>query len=416
MPVPKSISNSGALKEKGAGIKVLLTHPGTQYSYFLAEQLEKQGILFCFATGLAFGKDSFLQKLLPGALRKKLQRRTVPVPQKKLFTLPFTELRALWRFKRGRHPETVFYERNKRFQQQLPQRLINGATHVIGFDTSSWILQERCRKAGKPFILDASIAHPLSQQAIFNQLRNRFPAWAGQLQPKDRQLVTTEMQEMASAANIVVASEFTRSTYLQHGIDSERIHINHYGTNFSYFRPKQPVAVRAETVHFLYFSKLSVRKGFPWLCEIWRSFQQQYTNARLTVAGYGELPAGFELPAGIQIQGFVHPGDRLALFHSADVFVFPSYFEGFAQVIIEAMACGLPVITTTNTVGPELITDGVEGFCVEPGDDQALLTAMAFFVENQHRITTMGQHAAESVKPLSWDAYGVRWKHICEEI
>jgi glycosyltransferase involved in cell wall biosynthesis len=412
--------------------------------------------------------DNRLQWFLPKAWKKKLQRRTVGIPGRKLYALPFLEWRALWKIRNGKNRETVLYQRNKSFQEQIPQRLIDAADIVIGFDTSSWILQERCRKAGKKFILDASIAHPLSQQDVFAGLRKRFAAWQGQLQAKNPELIAIELKEMQQADAIVVASEFTKATYTQHGIDAERIYINHYGTDLEYFKSKWGEALvfihplnpppagdstaleqqhpqgdsttlgqqnlkennsspelhtfssgignskTAKKVRFLYFSKLAVRKGFPWLCEIWEGFHGQFPGTKLVAAGYGQLPAGFKIPHGVEMQGFVHPADRLGLFHSADVFVFPSYFEGFAQVIIEAMACGLPVITTTHTVGPEIITNGDEGFCIEPGDDAALFNAMQFFADHPEQIELMGKKARKRVEEMTWEMYGERWREICD--
>jgi starch synthase len=399
------------------GIRVLLTHPGTQYSYQLAAQLERLGMLGCFATGFAVGENNRWSHWLPVSWRKKLQRRTVAIPQKKLFILPLLEWKALHQIKKGAKPEQAFYQRNKRFQERIPQRLIEAATVVIGFDTSSWILIERCRLAKKHFILDASIAHPLKQQAIFNALRQQFPGWSAELGQKNGQLIDIELGEMKEAGTIVVASAFTRCSYLEHGIAADLIRINHYGTDLAYFRSKWDASlpVSRET-RFLFFSKLSARKGFPWLCGIWQAFHQRFPTTRLVAAGYGEIPEGFEIPAGIDIHGFIHPKDRLALFHSADVFVFPSYFEGFAQVIIEAMASGLPVITTTHTVGPEIITNGEQGCCIEPGDNEALFKAMQFFVDQPGQIETMGRKARQRVEGMTWDAYGERWGEICRSL
>jgi glycosyltransferase involved in cell wall biosynthesis len=413
---PQGAESAGRNFGAGGGEGILLTHPGTQYSHKLAEQLEKQGILFCFATGLAFGNDSLLLKCLPSSLRKKLQRRQVLVPGKKLYTFPLLEFWALRNTRRGHNSEKIFYRRNKRFQQKIPQRLIENASVVIGFDTSSWILIDRCKKAGKRFILDASIAHPLSQQAVFNELRVRFPLWASHLPPKAQFLLDIELREMCGAETIVVASEFTRNTYKEHGIPVSRIQINHYGTDIRHFKSRwnNHHPVNTSAIRFLFFSKLSVRKGFPWLCDVWEPFHHQNPNTILVAAGYGQLPDGFKLPNGIEIQGFVHPNDRLALLHSADVFVFPSYFEGFAQVIIEAMACGLPVITTTATVGPEVIKNGEQGFIIEPGNDLALKNAMDYFIQNPGAIEPMGKKARKVVESLTWDAYGERWKDICQ--
>lgn len=398
----------------------MLAHPGTQYSFHLAAQLERLGMLSCFVTGFAVGNDNWYQRILPKRLRKQLLRRTVNIPQRKIFALALLEFVALRKVQKGMSPAKAFYTRNRLFQEQIPQRLIEAATIIIGFDTSSWMLIGRCKKAGKPFVLDASIAHPLSQQTIFEGLRQRYPGWSEQLPSKDSVMIALENLEMQSANSIVVASQFTKITYINNGISPEKIAVNGYGTDLKYFTSKwrkiDSIISTSTPTRFLFFSKISARKGFPWLCAVWEKFHRQYPNTVLIAAGYDQPPADFVLPAGIELTGFVHPNDRLSLFHSADVFVFPSFFEGFAQVIIEAMACGLPVITTTHTVGPEVIENGINGYCIEPGDDAALYNSLNYFMEQPTAIANMGRNARQAVEGLSWDAYGERWKEILEGV
>jgi len=124
------------------------------------------------------------------------------------------------------------------------------------------------------------------------------------------------------------------------------------------------------------------------------------------------MPAGFIVPEGIEVLGAIHPADRAALFASAGVFVFPSFFEGFAQVILEAMVCGLPVITTTATAGPDLFGDCGCGRIMEPGNEEELLQALTFFAENPDIIPQMGSAAITAATNFTWDAYGDRWVKV----
>ena len=69
-----------------------------------------------------------------------------------------------------------------------------------------------------------------------------------------------------------------------------------------------------------------------------------------------------------------------ALLRQCDVLVFPSYCEGFGLVLLEALASGLPIITTDATAGPDLIQDGVEGRLIPSGNLEALCEAMQSFI------------------------------------
>jgi len=100
----------------------------------------------------------------------------------------------------------------------------------------------------------------------------------------------------------------------------------------------------------------------------------------------------------------------------SEVFVFPSYFEGFALVLLEAMASGLPVITTTATAGPDITTPGEDGWVIEPGKLDALIEAMRFCLENRDRVTEMGANARRTAERFSWDAYGDRWVTILQGV
>ncbi len=398
-------------------MNILLTHPGTQYSYALAKQLHRLGLLHGFATGIAFGQDAW------GWLSGRLKRRRVEgIPDSLIHRQWWPELYALLHMRQGFIPQDVLLRRNAWFQKKITGSLLKSADVIIGFDTSSWLLMEKAHALGKPFVLDASIAHPLEKEAIYRELRIEFPDWSEQLEPKPPQLIAIEQTEMMNADHIVAATSFTRHTYIKNGIDPAKISVNPYGLDLSFFTSKwvnqlPPLGGReGMQLSFAFLGIISARKGIPWLCRVWKRFHQAYPNTRLLLGGYGAFPPGFQLPDGVEWQGFIEPNDRLRFLHQADVFVFPSYFEGFAQVVIEAMAAGLPVITTTHTVGPEVIDNGVEGFVTEPGQDETLLNALCFFAEHPESIPAMGIAAANRVANMTWDAYGERWKGILQDI
>ena len=122
------------------------------------------------------------------------------------------------------------------------------------------------------------------------------------------------------------------------------------------------------------------------------------------------------LPAGVVCLGQTPREALLREMSEADVFVFPSLFEGFALVILEAMAAGLPVITTPNTAGPDLIEDGKEGLIVPAGDVKALQTAMESLLNDPERAQAMGRAAHEKAKEYTWERYGERWEEMLHEL
>ena len=400
-------------------MKVLLTHPGTQYAPRLAAALHGQGVLYKFATGIAFADDKKSSWYRLARLLGKeglWQKRVVPgLPGGYLHLQPGKELWALFRHQVLRQGnDAVFYPRNRAFQQQVPDKLLRQADAVIGFDTSSWILADRCRQLGKPFILDVSIAHPLAKEKAFATLRQQYPQWAAELSPKQPHLIEAELREIELATHLVVASSFTRQTYMDYGVSAHKISVNPYGTHLRRSSPAATGSRVDEPFTFLFFGALSARKGFPWLCALWPALRRQFPQARLLAAGYDFRPPGFTVPEGIEVVGAVHPGNREALFARADAFVFPSFFEGFGQVLLEAMVCGLPIITTTATAGADLLAAHPDaGMLIEPGNDTALLQAMATLLQSPPEVLRQGAlEAQQAATGFTWQAYGERWKEV----
>ena len=88
--------------------------------------------------------------------------------------------------------------------------------------------------------------------------------------------------------------------------------------------------------------------------------------------------------------------------HRADIMVLPSLVEGFAHAVLEAMCCGVPVITTSNTCGPDIIRDGIEGFIVPPGDAQKLAERLEWARLNRRALRDMGVAAAARARQFTW--------------
>ncbi|MGE4506990.1 MAG: glycosyltransferase family 4 protein, partial [Desulfovibrionaceae bacterium] len=114
------------------------------------------------------------------------------------------------------------------------------------------------------------------------------------------------------------------------------------------------------------------------------------------------------------------PADRLALpvdelldlYAAADVFILPSRLEGFSRVIIEAMAAGLPVVTTDAPGCGEVFTDGVQGFVRGMDDDDAMADAVRTLAEDPALRRAMGLAAREYALAFDWDAIASRYEAV----
>jgi alpha-maltose-1-phosphate synthase len=400
-------------------MKTLLVHPGTQYAFQLARQLELHGCLGRFWTGLAYVPDSAVGRcvrLLPATCRHALaNRRLEGVRVQSVRTKPCLEMRAIHRLRAGEDDQKVMFERNRAFQVRIPRREFTTCDAVVGFDTSSWILAERASAMPRPFLLDQSIGHPLSYQAMSRTLRRRHPEWIDDFPERLRVLLDAEVKEHRFASKIVAASSFTRRTLIENGISAEKIVVNPYGVDLNAFSPvSRPDSSRP--LRFLFLGSVSARKGVPLLLDTWRDLAPK--NAELWLVG--PLPARNArlIPAlpGLRVLGKRPHRDLPDLLHQCDVLVLPSYFEGFGLVLLEALAAGLPIIATDSTAAPDLITQGVEGYVIPAGDREALQTTLEAFVSSRAELTHMSQAARRCAERYSWDAYGARWAKLLQQV
>jgi GalNAc-alpha-(1->4)-GalNAc-alpha-(1->3)-diNAcBac-PP-undecaprenol alpha-1,4-N-acetyl-D-galactosaminyltransferase len=105
--------------------------------------------------------------------------------------------------------------------------------------------------------------------------------------------------------------------------------------------------------------------------------------------------------------------DMEAVFRSADLFVFPSVSEGFALVLAEAMACGLPCVSYDCKVGPsEIIRDGLDGLLVPVGDETAFAAAMLRLAEDAAERARLATACPSVLERLSEEAIQPQWADV----
>jgi alpha-maltose-1-phosphate synthase len=395
-------------------MKVLLAHPGTQSSFNLAIELERQAALLAFHTGFAFcahGLTDRAWRFLPANWRRRVANRRIEgLPRNQLHCHPLDELKALMRLRNGANPQAVMHRRNERFQRNIPDDAIDSAQAVIGFDTSSWILSDRCMRHEVPFILSQTTLHPDTKLRVCEQVKRRFPDWENGSNYRLQEVRVAEDVEHAGAQLILTASSFTRQTLIENGVPEKKIRINPYGVDCDRFSAGN--GNKARKFRFAFVGAISARKGIPLLLEAWQKLGTK--NAELWLVGSASQDAPECLPelSGVRYIDAVPQAELSSVLQQCDVFVFPSYFEGFGKVILEAMACGLPVLTTTATVGNDIITQGQDGWIIDPGDLERLTEIMSDCLSSREEVHEMGRCARATAERHTWAAYGQRLYEI----
>ncbi len=215
------------------------------------------------------------------------------------------------------------------------------------------------------------------------------------------------VSESASAARYLVASSFTRQSLVEHGVSPDAVEVIPYGIDLDRFHPSTS-KVRGETFQLLFVGRINQRKGLSYLLEALRLLDGE--DLHLTICGrvVDDLKIFEPFAQQITIRPSVSAEDLVAAYQTADLFVFPSVGEGFGQVLLEALACGLPVLTTTHTAGPDLIEDGVEGFLVPPRRPDLLADRIRWAMTHPEDLVSMAHQARKKALSFPWSAFRTR--------
>ncbi len=189
------------------------------------------------------------------------------------------------------------------------------------------------------------------------------------------------------AAFVACISDFCRSQLMCFAAEEDwhKFHIIHCAVDPDRYTPATHTGNR-----LLFVGRLAAVKGLPVLLKALRSLSGDW---QLTVIGDGPARTALQAQAqGLPVEflGYRSQSDVAEALRETDIFVLPSFAEGVPVVLMEAMASGVPVITTQIAGIPELVQEGVSGHLVPPGDAEALRSAIAKTLADPDRRRTMG--------------------------
>lgn len=163
-------------------------------------------------------------------------------------------------------------------------------------------------------------------------------------------------------------------------------------------------------LRLLYVGTWLDRKGVYYLAESFRLLAQEGSSIVLTVAGCGnfesQVKASFapEVRDRITVVPFVPRHAMPALYEEHDIFVFPSLVEGMPLTLLEAMASGMPVVTTFSSGGmADIVEDGFNGLLVSPANSQKLASAVHRLCESTELRCRLGHEAQNTMRRYTWD-------------
>jgi glycosyltransferase involved in cell wall biosynthesis len=268
------------------------------------------------------------------------------------------------------------------------------------------LLAQRCQRLGVTFALNLTTPHPDSKEKALQRLCLEFPNWADKIEPRLPFVRAAEQQEYELADIIHVACSFTKQTLVETGVSESKIWLNTYGVDFETFHERD--FRKNGPIRFVYVGAVNGNKGAPLLFQAWERLSS--TGAELWMIGRVSERVAQLIPnlKGLRLLGATPHREIPGLLRQCDVFVFPSYFEGFGLVLLEAMASGLAVITTTATAGPDLIEGGRGGWIIPPGDVGGLVSIMESCIAEPELVRNAGKDARRIAERHSWKDYVAR--------
>jgi len=213
-------------------------------------------------------------------------------------------------------------------------------------------------------------------------------------------------EKIENAAFVVAISSFGRSQlyrWVAHG-HWGKIRVVHCGLDKDFHKDADAIPL-SDTARIVCVGRLCEQKGQLILLEAVRHLRSQGVHFDLVLAGDGEMRSELEeqitlygLKTQVRITGWISSQQVQQELLAARVMVLPSFAEGLPVVIMEAMALGRPVISTTVAGIPELVRHGLDGWLVAPGDVEALADALAQALHNGvQRLQDMGRDGRRRV-------------------
>ena len=367
--------------------KIIISVGGRFHAFNLAKQLLKRG---------------FLKRLITSYPKFEVKKHGIP-SQKTSSILIKEILERSWRklpvFLRNIYNPQFFISD---LYDKLASRKITKSDIFVGWSSFSLYSLRRAKKLGAITILERGSSHMLEQQRILNEEYDKFGLKVQLAHPK---IIEKELKEYEEADYISIPSSFVKRSFLKNGIPESKLIQVPYGIDLSAFRQ----ILKTDNVFRVVFAGgMTTRKGVHYLLQAFSELN--LPNSELVLAGSinDEIKPFFKKYKGkYKWMGHIPQKELYKYYSQGSVFVIMSIEEGLAMVQPQAMACGLPVIATTNTGGEDIIRDGVDGFIIPIRDVEKLKEKLTYLYENSEICQKMGKSAQQRVSQgFTWDDYG----------
>lgn len=213
-----------------------------------------------------------------------------------------------------------------------------------------------------------------------------------------------QQEENENADLIFVPSTLVSRTFEESGIKKDKLAVVPYGVDSKRFRP---VKKKDAVFRIVFVGNLSVQKGIHYLLEAVSRLKIRNMELLLMGGIFDDAKPFLKKYKGCyKYIGKVPNNELYKYYGNSSVFVLPSVSDGFGMVVLEAMACGVPVIVSENVGAKDVVEDGKTGFVVPAGNADILKEKISYLHRNPKKAKQMGKSARRKAKKLTWDEYG----------
>jgi glycosyltransferase involved in cell wall biosynthesis len=399
--------------------RFIAVQTGARRNYAVPSILEKAGMLEAFYTdlcanaGLGAALDRFCpQPFRKGALSRILNRRVPSAIEGKVHTFDLPAIGYLGRQKLAGHHPIKQHQALTAFNQELGRAMmcksLGQATHIFSMFGEGTDFLVLAKEQNLKVVTEIYIS-PLTHKIIQAE-RKKFP----DLEPiLSNQIIQADYALFSRVCELtdvfIVPSRFVERGLAEFDVDKSKCYTVPYAVGDSWLELHN----RPTKGRILFVGTAEVRKGIHVLGMA--SQKLSHRNYEFRVAGgVSDVVRQHQLTQKVNFLGRVPRAEIQQEYAQADIFVLPSLAEGSAEVIYEALAAGLPVITTE--AAGSVVQDGVEGFIIPEGDAEVLANRIEELVENRELRDRMAAAARERAKDYTWDKYAERLLGVLQAI
>lgn len=393
---------------------VVVSQLGARMHYAVPQILASEGKLAHFYTDICATKSwpralrLVPASVMPASIRRLAGRVPRNIPSSLTTVFPLFGVRSAIRRQRMKgFAEELDHTlwAGEEFSRLVARRGFHGATGLYAFAGDALEQMRAAKREGMWTAVEQMVAPREVLEQLLSEEMDSFPDWMGPsaVNPFAHPFAEREKAEWDLADLIVCPSEFVRRHVVACGGIAERCVVVPYGVNGRFTAERPPRA--PGPLRVLIVGEVGLRKGSPYVAEAARLLRG---SATFRMAGPSWLPERKkeELSLSVELRGVVPRAAMAEEYQWADIFLLPSICEGSATAVYEALAAGLPVITTENT--GSVVRHGIDGLIVPPRDSNAIAEAVTMLADNVAVRTEMAASARKRSTEFTVERYGAR--------